>query len=139
MRVTPVAAKASARAVLRRLSGMRDGVETAGPQPADVVGGQGGARQGADGRADGVEPGAVRAAHQVAVQHRVVEHHGDIVGGDRDVELDRVDAEGDGAGEARQRVLGEQAACAAMSLQLKPPFHSRPLGAGLHAGQVRAE
>ena len=106
-------------------SGKRRGVFAAGPDAADVELAEFLVREVDDRRAGRRQELAGGVARVVGIQQPVVAHDHDAVLGHAAVELERRDADAERAGEARERVLGREAARAAMALQVENPPPSR--------------
>ena len=105
-------------AVDRLLLGILLGVFARRIEPADVVALELGQGERADGRPGGGDPLAIEP-RQVGIEQGIVADHHDLVLGDGKVGLERRDAEIQRGAEAGQRVLGRQAARAAMALQVE--------------------
>ncbi len=65
-------------------------------------------------------------------------HHHHVIRGHRHIQLERVHADGQRGSKARQRVLGEQAARAAMALQIDRARHAFRVGRPLYPRQAAA-
>ncbi len=111
------------RPIARRLAGELRSIGAARPQPSDIIAMQRRPAEIAHQRPRRPEPAPIRRAHDVAVQHRVMHHHRHAIGGQRDIELHRVDPQRECHAKPLQRVLRPQPARAAMPRNVKSTCH----------------